>query len=115
MITRSIQLSDEEAAGLKALLEATGESEEDLLRRAAARGIRDLRLEQAIKAFKGGTGSGEAALIAGLPRAIFLQKLIDRRIVILDGPSTLGEELAELGCSLGDERLVKAARLLSSK
>ena len=111
----SVQLSEEEAEELRQLQAATGESEEDVLRRAAVQGIRDLRLKQGIKAFKNGSGSGEAAAIAGLPRAIFLQELIDRDIVVLDGPSTLSTELEGLARRLGDERLTRAARLLSKK
>ena len=115
MVTRSVHLSDEEAEELRQLQAATGEPEEDVLRRAAVQGIRDLRLEQGIRAFKEGASSSEAAVIAGLPRAIFLQELIDRGVTLLDGPSTLGTALAALGHSLGDERLTEAARFLSSK
>jgi len=78
-------------------------------------GIRDLRLEQGIKAFKNGNGSGEAAAIAGLPRAVFFEILLDRGVTVLDGPSTLGPALESLGRSLGDERLLEAAKFLSSK
>ena len=58
-----VQLSEEEAEELRQLQAATGEAKEDVLRRAAVQGIRDLRLEQGIKAFKDGGGSGEAATI----------------------------------------------------
>jgi hypothetical protein len=115
MVTRSVHLSDEEAEALRQLQAATGESEEDILRRAAVQGIRDLRLEQGIKAFKNGSGSGEAAAIAGLPRAIFLESLLDRGVEIDGGPSTLGPALAALGRSLGDKRLTKAAEFLASQ
>ena len=111
----SVQLSEEEAEELRQLQAATGESKEDVLRRAAVQGIRDLRLEQGIRAFKEGGSSSEAATIAGLPRAVFLQMLIDRGITLLDGPSTLGPALAELGRRLGDSRLTDAAQDLPSK
>jgi len=115
MHTRAVHLSDEEAEELRQLQAATGEPEEDVLRRAAVQGIRDLRLEQGIKAFKSGSGSGEAAVIAGLPRAIFFEILLDRGIEVDGGPSTLGPMLASLGRRLGDKRLIKAAEFLASK
>src|SRR3954464_6746648 len=89
MVNKAVQLSEEEAEGLRQLLAETGESEEDLLRRAAGRGPRDLRLEQGIRAFKDGRGSSEGARIAGLPRAHFLETLLDRGVVILDNAPSL--------------------------
>src|SRR4051794_16272576 len=115
MVSKAVHLSEEEAEGLQQLLAATGESEEEILRRAAVRGLRDLRLEQAIQAFKGGLSSGEAAKIAGLPRAIFLETLVDRGVEIDGGPSTLGPALAAIGRSLGDKRLIKAADYLAAQ
>jgi hypothetical protein len=109
MVTRSVQLSDTEAEELRQLLAETGESEEAVLREATVRGLRDLRLERGIRAFKEGRGSSEGARIAGWPRAVFLQELLDRGVVVLDGPSTLNESLAELGRRLGDERLIEIA------
>jgi hypothetical protein len=112
MPSKSIHLSEDEAEGLRQLLAETGDTEAAILQRATARGLRDLRLEVGIRAFKAGRSSGEAAKIAGLPRAIFLQELIDRGVTLLDGPSTLGPALAELGRRLGDDRLTNAARFL---
>ena len=110
----SVQLSAEEAEELRLLQVATGESEEDILSRAAVQGIRDLRLEQGIRAFEEGGSSSEGAAIAGLPRAIFLQELIDRGIEMVGPEPSLAMQLAELGRRLGDERLTEAARFLSS-
>jgi hypothetical protein len=110
-----VHLSDDEAEALRQLQAATGESEEEILRRAAVQGIRDLRLEQGIKAFKNGSGSGEAAAIAGLPRAIFLQELIDRGIEMIGPEPSLATQLATLGRILGDERLTEAAKFLTSQ
>ncbi|MFN8634742.1 MAG: hypothetical protein U0893_12875 [Chloroflexota bacterium] len=115
MLTRSVQLSDEDAEGLRHLLAETGESEEELLRRATVRGIRDLRLELGIRAFKDGRSSGEAAAIAGLPRAIFLETLLDRGVVILGDTPSLGDQLAGLAQGLGDERMAKFARKLQAE
>jgi len=112
MVTRVVQLSDEDAEALRQLQAETGESEEDILSRAAVRGIKDLRLEQGIQAFKQGLGSGEAAAIAGLPRAVFFEILLDRGVEVDGGPSTFGPALAALGRSLADKRLTKAASRL---
>jgi hypothetical protein len=113
MPSKSIQLSEDEADELQRLRAVTGESEEDLLRRAAVRGLHDLRIEQAVLAFENGSGSTEAAKIAGMPRAPFLQLLIDRGVKLLDGPSNLGPTLVELGRRLGDERLIKAGHAVN--
>ncbi len=112
MPTKSIRLSDDEADELQQLLTETGESEELLLRRAALRGIRDLRLDEGIRAFQAGRGSTEAAQIAGLPRAVFVQLLSDRDIVILEGPSSMAAEIETLAERLGDTRLAAVARSL---
>jgi predicted HTH domain antitoxin len=115
MPTRSIRLSEAEANEIRQLRAETGEAEESLLRRAALRGIRDLRLELSIQAFSNGRGSAEAAAIAGLPRAIFLDLLADRGVTLLEGPSTLGAEAEALARRLGDQRLADVARTLPSR
>jgi hypothetical protein len=51
---------------------------------------------------------------AGLPRARFLEVLFERGITILEGPSTLGAQLAGLAERLGDDRPTKIAQDLSS-
>jgi hypothetical protein len=113
MVTKSIRLTEDEAAELREYVDTTGEVEAAALTRAALRGLREMRAEQGILAFLGGQSSSEAAAIAGMPRAPFLQLLIDRGITILDGPSTMAQELESLGKELGDERLIAAARALS--
>jgi predicted HTH domain antitoxin len=113
MPTRSIQLSDDEAQGLQRLHDATGEAEDALLERAVLRGLQELRLEAGIQAFKDGRGSSEGAAIAGVPRVVFLEMLADRGVKILDGPSTLATDLADMAQWLGNERLAEAARKLA--
>jgi predicted HTH domain antitoxin len=115
MVSKAVHLSEEEAEGLRQLLAETGESEEEILRRATARGLRDLRLDQAIQAFKDGRSSGEAAKIAGLPRAIFLDTLLDRGVVVIDNSPPLSEQLAGLARLLGDERTTKSEQVLREK
>ena len=113
MVTKSIRLTEDEAAELRQYVDVTGEVEAAALKRAALRGLREMRVEQGILAFLRGQGSAEAAAVAGMPRAPFLQLLIDRGITVLDDPSTMAQELESLGKELGDQRLVAAARALN--
>jgi predicted HTH domain antitoxin len=64
-----------------------------------------LLFEQAIVAYLHDGDSSAAAEIAGLPRARFLDMLIDRGIRLLSGPSTVRDDLAYLANVLGSERL----------
>jgi predicted HTH domain antitoxin len=111
--TKSIRLTDAEAAQLREYLATTGEIEAAALKRAALRGLRELRLEQGILAYLETRNSTAAAEIAGLPRAEFLQVLIDKGITILDGPSTLAAELGALAEHLDSQRLAAVAKQLS--
>jgi hypothetical protein len=115
MPTRSIHLSDADAEGLEQLHAATGKTEDVLLEQAVLRGLQALRIEEGIRAFKSGLGSSEAAVIAGLPRAVFLHEMAERGVTILDGPSTLAEELAALAQDLGNTRLAAVARKLAAE
>jgi hypothetical protein len=113
VVTKSIDLSEHEADELRELVRASGEIESSALKRAAVRGIREMRLEQGILDYLAHRDSSAAAAIAGIGRAAFLQALIDRGVHLLEGgPSTLAEELEYLGKSFGDDRLVAAAHKL---
>jgi predicted HTH domain antitoxin len=113
IVTKSIRLTEAEAGELREYVAATGEVEASALKRAALRGLKELRLEQGILAYVGGRSSSEAADIAGIPRAELLQILIDKGVTILEGPSTLASELSFMAEHLGDERLAAAARKLA--
>jgi hypothetical protein len=112
MLTKSIRLTEEEAAELRGYLDATGGVEAAVLKRAAMRGLREMRLERGILAYLDGQSSTEAAEVAGLSRGEFLQVLIDKGITILEGPSTLAAELVELAHRFGDQKLLDVARKL---
>ena len=112
MLTKSIRLTEEEAAQLKEYTAISGEVEAAALKRAAMRGLKEMRLEQGILAFLDGRGSSEAAEVAGVPRAEFLQVLIDKGVHLLRGPSTVPEELEFLAEQFGNERLAAVARAL---
>jgi hypothetical protein len=45
MITKSIRLTEDEAASLRNYVTLTGEVEANVLKRAALRGLRDIRLD----------------------------------------------------------------------
>lgn len=113
MLTKSIELSEDEAAALAAYLEASGEAEATVLKQAALRGLEEMRLERAVKAFRQGSGSSEAAQIDGVPRAEFLQILVDEGVALLKGPSTLPEQLEYIAQQRGSERLAAIARDLA--
>jgi len=113
MRTKSIRLSEAEAAEFSTYASTTGEVEASVLKRAALRGLKELRLEQGILAYLEGQGSTDAAAVAGLPRAEFLQVLMLKGITVLDGPSSLATELDALTRRLGNRRLSVAAAKLS--
>ena len=51
MVTKSIRLTEQEAAELREYLDISGEIEAVVLKKAALRGIRELRLSEAILQF----------------------------------------------------------------
>src|SRR6266851_9148552 len=93
LTTKSIRLTKQEAAELREYLDITGEVEAVALKRAALRGIRELRLAEAIRVYLDERDTEHGARVAGLPRAQFLHVLIEKGISVLDGPSSLATEL----------------------
>jgi predicted HTH domain antitoxin len=115
LLTKSIRLNEEEADNLQQYVSLTGEVEASVLKRAAMRGLKEMRLEQGLLAFiqsQGSMGSSEAAQTAGIPRAEFLQSLVDRGISMFQGSWSLAAELATLAEDLGDEKLASIAAQL---
>ena|SRR5438874_13515378 len=112
MQTKSIEFTDEEAAELRKYIEASGEGEAAALKQAALRGLREMRLEQAFRTYRKGRSSSEAAEIAGLPRAIFLQLMIEHGETLVDENPPLADQLETLAKAFEDERLANAARKL---
>jgi predicted HTH domain antitoxin len=111
LTTKSIRLTEEEVAELREYLDISGEVEAVALKRAAVRGIRELRLAEAIRVFLEERDTEHGARIAGLPRAQFLHVLADKGISMLDGPSSLTTELEGLARRFDDERLGAALRV----
>lgn len=108
MITKSIRFTEEEAAKVRDYVQHTGEVEASVLKRATLRGLQEMRAEQGILAYLRGSTSSEAAEIAGMGRAPFLQLLIDRGVTLLDDPSSFYEEVLDLADAFGSERLRRA-------
>lgn len=109
LTTKSIRLTEEELADLHEYLEISGDVEAVALKRAAVRGIRELRLAEAIRVYLEERDSEHGARIAGLPRAQFLEILSEKGISILEGPTSLASELEGLARRFGDQRLARAA------
>jgi hypothetical protein len=86
-----------------------------LLLRAAIRRLRAERIEQAVLLYLDGAGSAEAADLARVPRAEFLDLLASKGVALLDAPSSIPEELEAMGKMLGDDRLTDVAHLLRGR
>jgi predicted HTH domain antitoxin len=109
LTTKSIRLTEAEAAELREYLDISGEIEAVALKRAAIRGIRELRLAEAIRVYLDEHDTEHSARIAGLPRAQFLHVLTEKGIPVLAGPSSLAAELEGLARRRGDQRLARVA------
>ncbi|MBI4494764.1 MAG: hypothetical protein HY690_18465 [Chloroflexi bacterium] len=115
MVTKSIRLTDVEAAELHDFVVRTGQAEAAVLRRAALGGLRAERLEAGIAAYLRGADTQAAADLAGMPRAQFLHELMACGVTVLRGPSTVLEEAAYLEELLGDERLRVAVEAVAAE
>src|SRR5438477_7437556 len=96
MVTKSIRLTDEESAEVARYLDLVGGTEAALLKDATLRGLRDIRLGRGILAYLEGAMPEEAARIAGLPRAPFLEALAEHGVNLLRGSSRIADELETL-------------------
>ena len=108
--TKSIRLTEEEARELQDFVARTGAVEATALKHAALRGLREERLDHAVLEYLRQRNSSQAAAVANLSRAEFLNVLVQRGITLLDEPSTLATELENLAEDFGNERLARAAR-----
>jgi hypothetical protein len=115
MQTKSIRLTEEEAAELDEYVRQSGEVEASVLKRAALRGLREDRIERAVLLYLRGASTSEAARLARLPRARFLDLLADKGVVILEAPSSLPEELDAVARLSGDAALAEAAEAVRSR
>ena len=107
-----IEITDDEADEIENFVAATGEAESAVLKSVLLRGVRLARLERGLQDFRDHGSSSAGAAIAGLPRAEFLEKLMDRGIVLLDGPTVFTDDLRSLAEEIGSERLGRIATAL---
>jgi len=103
-ITKSVRLTPAEVRQWAEFTEFTGETEATAMKRALQRGLQAERLDQAFLAMHRGASTAEAAQIAGLPRAVFIEECLDHQVP-LDEPdddwlSGLERAAAELGANL---------------
>jgi predicted HTH domain antitoxin len=115
LTTKSIRLTEDEVADLREYLDLTGEVEAVALKRAAMRGIRELRLAEAIRIYLEERDTEHSARVAGLPRAQFLHELAEKGISVLEEPSSLASELEGLARRFGDQRLAQVATELEPR
>lgn len=96
VVTKAIRLTEEEATEVARYLDLVGGTEAALLKEAALRGLRDIRLGRGILAYLEGAPTEEAERVAGLQRAPFLEALAQHGVALLRGTSTVAEELEAL-------------------
>jgi hypothetical protein len=84
-ITKSVRLTPAEVQQWAEFTTFTGETEATAMKRALQRGLQAERLDQAFLAMHRGASTAEAAQIAGLPRAVFIEECIDHQVAV-DGP-----------------------------
>jgi hypothetical protein len=111
---RTVRYTDEEVREIREYALLTGEQEAVVLARASIRGLREERFERGLLALLGGSGSTEAAVIAGLDRHTFLVRATERGATVGDtDPATLLADLSRAAEFLGDERLATAVETVS--
>lgn len=81
-ITKSIRLTPAEVQEWADFTASTGETEATAMKRALRRGLQGERLDQAFLAMHRGASTAEAAQIAGLPRAVFIEECLDHQVAI---------------------------------
>ncbi|MHB8719590.1 MAG: hypothetical protein ACYDAC_11980 [Candidatus Dormibacteria bacterium] len=96
VVTKSIRLTAAEVEEWAAFTELTGATEATAMKRALQRGLHAERLDQGFLAMHQGASTAEAAKIAGLPRAVFIEECLDHRVPI-DGPDEDWREALERG------------------
>ncbi len=81
-ITKSVPADSRRGAAGGRVHHVHGETEATAMKRALRRGLQAERLDQAFLAMLRGASTTEAAQIAGLPRAVFIEQCLDHRVAI---------------------------------
>jgi hypothetical protein len=101
-VTKSIRLTEEEAAALAQLVEGTAYAEAALLRQWVLAGMHQFRLTEAIRAYQDGQVTvQQAAARAHLPVAVLLEEMAARKVAVLDAPDAFGPGLTALREAFG--------------
>jgi len=115
VLTKSIRLTEQEASELEEFVEQSGEVEAAVLKRAALRGLRDDRVDRAVLLYLRGASTSDASSFARLPRGRFIDLLADKGVVVLEGPSSLPEELDAVARLSGDKQLAEVAEAIRGR
>jgi hypothetical protein len=101
-VTKSIRLTEEEAAALAQLVEGTAYAEAALLRQWVVAGMQQFRVAEAMRAYQDGQiNVQQAAARAQLPVAVLLEEMAARKVVVLDTPDAFGPGLTALQEAFG--------------
>jgi hypothetical protein len=79
----------------------TGETEAIATKRALQRGLQTERLDQAFLAMHRGAPTAEAAQIAGLPQAVFIEECLDHQVALDDHDDDWRSGLERAATALG--------------
>jgi hypothetical protein len=96
VITKSIRLTEAEAEEIAGAVRVMGGTEAGLLKEATLRGLRDIRVSRGVWAYLEGASVEEAAAVAGLPRVLLLEALVERGVSLLRDPANVQGELEAL-------------------
>jgi len=100
-ITKSVRLTPVEVQEWAEFTAFTGETEATAMKRALRRGLQGERLDQAFLAMHRGASSAEAAQIAGLPRAVFIEECLDHQVAFDRPDDDWGNSLERAATALG--------------
>jgi len=111
VVTKSIQLTPEEAQTIEAALSALPGTEAAILKSWVMEGAERTRIEQAVKAYSERlVDIRQGAEQAGLPYLEFIRELERRRIALLEDPQGFIEGFSALAEQFGSSQMKKIAR-----
>ena len=107
-VTKSIRLTEAEAAELAQLVTGTAYAEAALLRQWVLAGMQQFRVVEAIRAYQEGQADlPQAAVRAHLPVAVLLEEMAARKVAVLEASDAFGPGLAALREAFGEEATVE--------
>jgi predicted HTH domain antitoxin len=101
-VTKSLQLTEDEARELADIVDTQTESEPELLRRWVLDRMQKVRLDRAVAAYANDEADlRDAARMAGIPIGAFIEELGERHIPLLDDPKAFSDGLRALRAMFG--------------